>query len=96
MLLRPTCVQAQFTSDDQQLATLWYQAGVPVETFRHAWLLVPPARYPAGPCLPIFGAGKHRLAGCLLPPTNYKRNPKKMMMFTFIPLLIDGGTYSQA
>ena len=42
------------------------------------------------------GAGKHRLAGCLLPPTNYKRNPKQMMMFTFIPLLIDGGTYSQA
>ncbi len=23
MFLRPTCVQAQFTSDDQQLATLW-------------------------------------------------------------------------
>ena len=32
----------------------------------------------------------------VLPPTNYKRNPKQMMMFTFIPLLIDGGTYSQA
>ncbi len=39
MFLRPTCVQAQFTSDDQQLATLWYQAGVPGETFRRAWLL---------------------------------------------------------
>ncbi len=39
MFLRPTCVQAQFTSDDQQLATLWYQAGVPIETFRRAWLL---------------------------------------------------------
>ena len=39
MFLRPTCVQAQFTSDDQQLATLWYQAGVPVKTFRRAWLL---------------------------------------------------------
>ncbi len=32
----------------------------------------------------------------LLSPTNYKRNPEEMMMFTFIPLLIDGGTYSQA
>ena len=30
------------------------------------------------------------------PQPTTKRNPKQMMMFTFILLLIDGGTYSQA